>query len=412
MEDYDDGIELNILSCLFLHPKLFEEIMITEKNFIKHKEIFVLFKKIYLKYKNLDSYLLLNETNKSGNIFDFVSNLVSDYSLSIESFHSYEEKQLEIYKEYKIKEFSIKLEQHEISLRDFIDKINELNLENISLESNKTTEEILNLIMTQNDIIKFEKMKELEQKVKFIKNTFNIIAARPSTGKSAFALNMLEDLSKNYNCLYFNMEMTEKDIYRRLVSINTSIPIDSLTQPSKNQLNLMKQSIQELVSRKIKIINGSKSIQAMKSIIVKEQKKGHLLVFIDYVGYIVSSDKIKSDREKIGAIVREIQSLTTDYDITVFCVAQINREGTDEPTEKNLKDTGELEQSGHAIIIIHNTSADPIMDQDPTMKIKVVKNRSGRKGYFEMKYIKKTQQFLEPKKTGINAYISNDLDNS
>lgn len=47
-------------------------------------------------------------------------------------------------------------------------------------------------------------------------------------GKLALALNMLSELSKHYQCVYFNMEMAEEDIKERLVSIESSVPMETL----------------------------------------------------------------------------------------------------------------------------------------------------------------------------------------
>lgn len=55
-----------------------------------------------------------------------------------------------------------------------------------------------------------------------------IIAARTGIGKSGFCLNLLEDISDRYNCIYFNMEISEKQLYQRLVSINSRIPMTEL----------------------------------------------------------------------------------------------------------------------------------------------------------------------------------------
>jgi replicative DNA helicase len=394
MKNYDDTVENSILSCLIVKPKLFEELLLTEKHFIKNKDLFKFLQQVYLKYHNLDMTLLVNEPNCPDNLVSSVSELM-DMMIASSNFQSYCEKQLEIYKQYCISYAVTKLENKEIEVQEFINMINQLNNENVSVEFSHTEEEIYDLISSKKKTILFNRMKQLGSKVNFLENTFNIIAARPSVGKSAFALNMIEDLSQNYRCLYFNMEMTEKEMYERLVSINTKIPISYFTEQSKLQMRLIQESIHNLVSRNLKIINGSKSIQAMKSIIINEQKKGHTLVFIDYVGYVTTSNKKSNDRERVGEIVRELQTLTKDYDITIFCLAQINREGTEEPTKENLKDSGELEQSGHAILLLHNNSKDPINAIIPEMKIIVAKNRSGKTGYFTMNYDKRNQRFDE-----------------
>ena len=391
MKDYNEEYEGYLIACLMLMPRLFDELLLEEKHFLKYGKVLHQAKLLYLKYKTIQ----VNELTDAQDVasIDKIAEWINSVA-SVAEFTYYQEKQLEIYKNYKIQTYSRLLETKEIDLQEFTDKISKLSKENITLELSRTEEDIYKLITTDTNYIKFDVFTELGTKVKFIQNTFNIIAARPSVGKSAFALNLISDLSSNYKCLYFNMEMTEKEMYQRLVSLDTGVPIKFFSEPSKNQVKLITDSIHKFVSRKIKIINGSKSLQSMKNIIINEQKEEHLIVFIDYIGYITLSQKL-TDRERIGEITRELQMLTKDYNITIFCLAQINREGTSEPTKENLKDSGELEQSAHSILLLHNNSPEPLKAPDPEIKLIVAKNRSGQTGFITMTFHKEIQKFEE-----------------
>ena len=114
-------------------------------------------------------------------------------------------------------------------------------------------------------------------------------------------------------------------------------------------------------------------------------------MFIDYVGY-VSTRKRQNDRERVGEVTRELQIMTKDFNCTIFLLAQINREGTEAPTLTNLKDSGELEQSGHSVLFLHNPSND-INDQTPEYDLIVAKNRSGRLGKLKIMFYKAIQRF-------------------
>jgi len=397
MQDYNDELELGILSCLLTKNKLFDELMLEPKHFIKHKKIIEFLLKCKRKYEVFDSNLLCFDEECPKEItFEFISELITLLPTT-SVFHDYQQRQFDIYKNYNLHLLASKYTTAEISEKEFIEQIENLSKETISLKLTKNENEIYELITSSNKMIRFSRLHNLSSKVQFMENTFNVIAARPSVGKSAFALNLMEDLSINYNCLYFNMEMTEKEIYERLVAIQSGIDMGYFSNiQTEHQRNCIKNSISNIIKRKIKIVNGSKSIETIRKIILSEQRHGHTIVFIDYVGYVNGSRK-QNDREKIGEIVRQLQLLTKDYNITIFCLAQINRDGVEEPTKENLKDSGELEQSGHAIILLHNISKDPLNDLNPKMKIIVAKNRSGRTGYLIMNYFKKNQQFLEEK---------------
>jgi replicative DNA helicase len=113
---------------------------------------------------------------------------------------------------------------------------------------------------------------------------------------------------------------------------------------------------------------------------------------------VYSTNNSQNDRERIGEVVREIKNMTADLDITVFLVAQINRSGDEEPSLVNLKDSGELEQTAHCVMIIHNPEKNNQNNQTPEIKLLVPKNRSGRLGSLKMIFDKPTQRFIPLKK--------------
>ena len=116
-------------------------------------------------------------------------------------------------------------------------------------------------------------------------------------------------------------------------------------------------------------------------------------MFVDYIGYVYTKEN-QNDRERIGEAMRELQMLSKDYNVTIFVLAQINREGNEEPGLIYLKDSGELEQTAHAVLILHNP--DKNLDNSmPELKILIPKNRNGQLGYLKMIYNKKTQKFTE-----------------
>jgi replicative DNA helicase len=215
-------------------------------------------------------------------------------------------------------------------------------------------EDMISMIRNKDKLLEFDKFRAFNEKLHFKKKTINVIGARPSEGKSALALNLFCDLAKTYKCLYFNMEMTEVEVYERMLAIEGDFTIKDINTP---QTDYQDQKIKEIANKiytyKYEVINGSKTVNSIKNKIIREQREGHLIVFIDYVGYIVGK-KGQNDRERIGDAVRELNNITKDYDCTIFLVAQINRNGSDVPTMQDLKDSGELEQTADTIILIHD----------------------------------------------------------
>ena len=230
-----------------------------------------------------------------------------------------------------------------------------------------------------------------------------VIAARPGIGKTGFALNILENLSDNYNCLYFNMEMTEQQIYRRLIGINTYLLLDKLDDFSDQYVvGTTKKACDNLSKKKINIITGGQTIRTIKSQIIKESNNEHTIVFIDYVGLIRDTEKNRSSYERVTEIVKELRQISLDYNCTIFVLAQINRNSEKEkdkyPKISDLKESGELEQSATTVLMLHNENAYKSVDaRNDFVKLIIGKNRNGETGIIDYIYNQKNQRFCETK---------------
>jgi replicative DNA helicase len=229
--------------------------------------------------------------------------------------------------------------------------------------------------------------------VKPVKKSVNVIAARTGIGKSAYALNLVNDLAERYMCLYFNLEMTEKEIYQRLMAIDTGISMNQFANCNAGTMNALKQSANRFEKKlKIKIYNGAKSIASIKKIVARESRKEHCVVFIDHIGYITNK-KLTNTRERVQQTMIDLNLLTKDYECTVFAISQLNRDVDERPKLENLKDSGEVEQTAHSVVLLHNLEKD-LREPKPEYEIICAKNR-GLKGYQVVRFEKATQRFIE-----------------
>lgn len=398
LKNYNKDIELNIIGCILLRPELIKELYLQPKHFMDEIYRRVLIEIIEYNSNqddfNFNEFLIKN----SSNLFlQEVCNEAIDNVVTISNFHFYQEKQEELYKATNITR-TIKLyNEGELTYDEMIDTIKKINEEcskPVGTNTMLSPKEIVELITTERNELEFKNFKNIQKKIKPLTNTVNVIAARTSVGKSAFALNLMNDLSNKYKCLYFNMEMTQKEIYQRLVSMNSDVEINKFVNMTNNESDRMWRAIEDITKKKTKIYQGSKNLKALRTILTKESREEHCMVFIDYVGYVYTGKYAQNDRERIGEVVREIQNMSKDLNITVFLIAQINRSGNDEPSLIHLKDSGELEQTAHCVMILHNEEED-INNQTPEIKLKVLKNRSGKLGFMKLLFDKNTQKFTE-----------------
>lgn len=362
MLTYDNNydIEDNIISCIIQKHSLINEIYVDVELFQNsiNKRMIIFFQKFYKEYKTLDLILMMNSINKE-NSKNILANYYTEmlmYCPTTSLFYEYQEKLIDIYRNRKIKESIKMFEKGKLTNDELLENINNVQNEVMVIKQNNkvTPEEMLDMVRNREKIINFPRFNELNKKLQIKKKTVNVIGARPSEGKSALALNLFCDLATENKCIYFNMEMTEEEVYERMLGIEASVPIKNIVGDwSENQERIVRESASRIYNYQYEVINGSKTINSIRTKVIKEQRDSHVMVFIDYIGYIVGKPGM-SDKDRIGQAVRELNNLTKDYDCTIFLVAQINRNGSDEPTMQDLKDSGEIEQTADTIILIHD----------------------------------------------------------
>lgn len=393
-----------IISCLVQKPELFKELVITEEHLLtdKAKLILKLFKIQYDQLKTIDMHLLdyspinLSDSQKS----DILNYLVDalDELVTFSNFAYYQEQVFKDYISRLILNEIKKFENKKITEEDLLNNIQDIGNKSLNVvENQKTEKDVYDLISSKNKNINF-RFSNLSKASNIQEHDLVVIAARPGIGKTGFALNLIENLSDNYKCLYFNMEMSEKQVYQRLVGINTNIDMKYYDTPqTEHQLNKIKEGCKNIAKKKIVCYTGSQTTKSIKQKIIKNSKEEHTLVFVDYVG-LIRGDSKKSSYERTTEIVKELRQISLDYNCTIFLIAQINRNSEKDkdkrPKISDLKETGELEQSATTVIMLHNDNYYKGInnDEEPIQMI-IGKNRNGTTGITELIYNKTSQKF-------------------
>lgn len=399
-----DLIEKTILACIYAKPKLIDETFVKEEYFTNnyHRTIFKLSLEFYKKNKNLDFVLIFQEyqTYLTDKFIGFITELVNMIPTTT-IFNDYQEKLFEIYKNGLIVKYVDKFKKQEINQEELFDYLEKIK----NMVSNKNYEflsedEIYHIITKQDKQIKL-RLNTLSDLIKLTEHDFVVIGARPGVGKTGFALNLLEDVANRYKCLYFNMEMSEQQILRRLVSINSKVPIANLVNPeSEYQKGLVRESVKEISNKNLKIFTGVQTTNSIKQTIIRESKQEHVVCFIDYVGLIAGHNN-KSSYERITTIVKELRQISMNFDCTIICLAQINRNGEKDsaPMLRDLKDSGELEQSAVSVMLLHNENATKEIEKKvEDLEVIVAKNRNGRTGIIKVEYNQFNQQIYEKRR--------------
>ena len=401
-------LEETIVGLILADYHLLDRLLLSEKNFTNPKLIKLLsaMKDEYKKFHKFDLVGLVSEhqelfQGKDAITIEYLTNIMQ---LGLPSHFEYYQENLFRMHIKKLLLLAIeRFKANQMTQDELLDYIHEIEQKSLNSKLNRLTKEQIYSLVSQKKnriIFRFEK---LTKAANIQEHDLIVIAARPGIGKTGFALNILENLSDNYNCLYFNMEMTEQQIYRRLIGINTYLEVNKLDDFSDQYVvNKAKDACNNLSKKKINIITGGQTIRTIKSQVIKESNNEHTIVFIDYVGLIRDTEKNRSSYERVTEIVKELRQISLDYNCTIFVLAQINRNSEKEkdkyPKISDLKESGELEQSATTVLMLHNENAYKFVDaRNDYVKLIIGKNRNGETGIIDYHYNQKNQRFCETK---------------
>lgn len=256
---------------------------------------------------------------------------------------------------------------------------------------------------------------------------FHVIGARPAMGKSAVCLSMIRNMAyAGTHVTLLNLEMPISQLSARFISMNTGMPFNRIyksahiTQEEESAINNQMSEMAHLP------IAFSKSVRFNRDDIryaLRNAKKKFdtKCIFIDYLQLIeIKGEKGKQRYELIGELSREIKLLSTELEIPIVALAQVNREsdmGSDKKSKiakiSQLRESGNLEQDMDTGMIIDRPyKRGEVTDEngDDTKNkgyLDIQKHRNGEEASVELYFDDKKMLFCD--KSGDRKLISTDL---
>lgn len=274
---------------------------------------------------------------------------------------------IQAHKEDLLKKTYNKLKNGECDINEYTETVKQINELGIVKQAYITENDLKECLSNENIAIKGLGFPTLESYLNMKQKDFMLIYASTGGGKTALALNLLSNLSKHYPCIYFNMEMAEQTMYERLVSIQSGVPMRDLENykhmTDKTLKNRIDEAMKEIGDKKrITMLTGGKSIQAIQATINKLDPKEHTIVFIDHVG-LITGVRGSSQYEKITELAKTLRNMTMAHNITMIALSQVSRQQNQQGNTRNreneplplsrLKDSGELENSARQAVNIY-----------------------------------------------------------
>lgn len=251
----------------------------------------------------------------------------------------------------------------------------------------------------------------------------NILAARPSVGKTALALNFLfrTSMKTEKPCVFFSLEMGVDSVTNRILSAKSGVPIRKIQTADfdKQEEENLNKAMRD-ISRCNLFIDETPAIKVVdiRAKLNKLQSRfGAIgLVVVDYIGLITPDVRSKKDGNRsleLGEISAALKAIARDFKCPLLVLSQLNRgieaRADKTPQMSDLRESGSIEQDADVIMFIHrpdygkaqdaangeNGTADPNATSDSPVSLIVAKNRNGRLATIDFMFQKHIGRFVE-----------------
>jgi replicative DNA helicase len=239
-----------------------------------------------------------------------------------------------------------------------------------------------------------------------------IIAARPSGGKTAFALNLIRNAALNdikpVTVASWSLEMKAIYLVLRMLAAESEILLYKIQTGRLNDeemARIINKAVQTLSRANIFFDESSSvNLRSLKSKARRLKKKNNLgMIVIDYL-QLMNGENKGSREQEISTISRELKNLAQELDVPVIALSQLSREGVKgvswdvAPPPSALRESGAIEQDADVIMMLWGASEQDIA-QDPSLeqkrKLRIVKQRNGVLITIELDFKNEIQLFKQ-----------------
>lgn len=251
------------------------------------------------------------------------------------------------------------------------------------------------------------------------RSDFIIVAARPSVGKTAFALNITQNVAKKTDeaVALFSLEMSDGQFAQRLVSSEGNIDASSIRMgdmQDKDWIDMAK-AVGILAETNIYVDDSAGiTIQDICSKCRRLKKeKGLALIMIDYLQLIeVAGGRGKAGenrQQEVSMISRTLKHLARELDVPVVALSQLSRaveqRQDKRPMMSDLRESGSIEQDADIVAFLYR---DDYYNQESEKKniieIIIGKQRNGPVGTVELVFLKQFNKFVNYERTHNDSF--------
>lgn len=218
-----------------------------------------------------------------------------------------------------------------------------------------------------------------------------ILAARPSMGKTALALNIALNAAREVPVAIFSMEMSASQLGQRILSMTSGVQLSEIAtgQFDDQDAESMMMSMTEIYDARkhVEIDDSTLTMAELRMRARRLKRKYNVgLIVIDYIQLIIGDKSYKGNRvQEVSDISRQLKALAKELNVPVLALSQLNRgaevRADKRPLLSDLRESGSIEQDADIVMFIYRDDYyNENSERKNVAEIHVAKNRNGATG--------------------------------
>ena len=446
MNLYNLDIERGILSAILFDGKVYEDVaaILTPADFYLpfHQHVFETMEELYKKDMPIDEIFLKDELQKK-NQFDEELFFEILGTAPVEAVEAYARELKDLATKRELIHLSNEIKKMVLEEdKRAVEEVEEIQSKLFHIATSNLSGDFKNSRTIINDTLEFIKKQaaksnkivtgldtgfiELNKMTSgFGEGDLIILAARPSMGKTALALNIaLNVVKRNEGVAIFSLEMPAEQLMLRMISAAATIPLQDIRRGNMSPEDWSKLSAvaDELATKPLYVDDeGNVNIHTIRAKLrkLKAQNPNLSLAIVDYL-QLISSDQ-RERHLAIAEISRSLKLLARELQIPIIALSQLNRQLESRPNKRpmlsDLRESGAIEQDADIIMFIYRDDVYKAMEAKQKQKeaqekgksieinfeekeveeaeIIIGKQRNGPTGTVEMLFQKKYTRFID-----------------
>ncbi len=243
-----------------------------------------------------------------------------------------------------------------------------------------------------------------------------ILAARPGIGKSAMAMNIVENVAKQGKTVaIFSLEMSNEQLVERMLSSMSGVPLEFIKsgQLPNGELDVVKlQTAHNVISSSMKLYGNDyaniKPAEISSQCRRLKAQNGLDLIVIDYIQLMNSDRQSEGRQQEVASITRALKLTAKELNVPLLALSQLKRDaeirnikskgsgetGGSEPVLSDLRESGAIEQDADIVLFIHRENAED--KNNDKVSLIIAKHRNGETGSIPLKWVGRLVRFVDP----------------